>query len=72
MCNCNQKRVAYSASKDQSKNGMVKVKLTEDNPVVFTGNITGRMYAFQNIDDIHWVDKRDVMSMNKNGLQILS
>ncbi|HEY8934796.1 MAG TPA: hypothetical protein VIM65_06225 [Cyclobacteriaceae bacterium] len=51
---------------------MVKVKLTENTPLVFTGDVTGRMYAFQNINDINWVDRRDAMSMNKNGLQILS
>ena len=72
MCNCNQKRAAYSAGRDPSQKGMVKVVLTDDKPQVLNGNITGRMYVFRNINDINWVDKRDVISMKGiKGMQIV-
>lgn len=71
MCNCNQKRAMYSSENNQSQKGVVKVKLIENTPMVLKGNITGRMYVFRNINDLNWVDKRDVMSMKEiNGLQI--
>ena len=61
----------YSSENHQSQKGVVKVKLTENNPMVLNGNITGRIYVFRNINDLNWVDKRDVMSMKEiNGLQI--
>lgn len=72
MCNCNQQRSMYSQSNKQTPIGMVKVKLTENKPLVLNGDITGRTYIFRNLNDIHWVDKRDVMSMkNISGLQIV-
>lgn len=62
----------YSQSNKQTPIGMVKVKLTENKPLVLNGDITGRTYIFRNLNDIHWVDKRDVMSMkNISGLQIV-
>ncbi len=71
MGNCNQKRAIYSSGNNKSQKGMVKVKLTENTPMVINGNITGRLYVFGNINDINWVDERDVMSMKEiNGLQI--
>lgn len=71
MCDCNQKRAIYSSGNDQPQKGMVKVKLIENNALVLTGDITGRMYVFRSINDINWVDKRDAMSMKEiNGLQI--
>ncbi len=71
MCNCNQKRAIYSSESNQSQKGMVKVILKENTPTVLNGDITGRIYVFRKINDLNWVDKRDVMSMNEiNGLQI--
>lgn len=63
MCNCNQQRASYSAENNRSHKGMVKVKLIKDTPMALSGNVTGRIYVFRNLDDIHWVDKRDAMSM---------
>jgi hypothetical protein len=71
MCNCNQKRAMYSSGNSHSQNGMAKVKLIQTEPIVLNGNITGRMYRFRNINDINWVDRRDLMSMKETtGLQI--
>lgn len=71
MCSCNQKRAIYSSENNRLQKGMVIVKLTENTPMVLNGNITGRMYVFTNINDLNWVDERDVMSMKEiNGLQI--
>lgn len=71
MCNCNQKRAMYSQANNASPKGMVKVKLTENNPLVLNGDVTGRTYIFRNLNDINWVDNRDVLSMKDiNGLQI--
>jgi hypothetical protein len=51
--------------------GMVKVMLIKNTPMVLNGNITGRMYVFRNLNDTHWVDKRDAMSMKEvNELQV--
>ena len=72
MCNCNNKRAAYTAQNNQLQTGMVKVKLVADVPMVLNGNITGRMYVFRNINDTNWVDQRDVLSMKQTaGLQII-
>lgn len=72
MCNCNQKRAIYSLENDQSKKGMVKVVLTDKNPQVVNGDVTGRMYVFRNSNDINWVDKRDAISMKEmKGLQVV-
>lgn len=72
MCNCNKKRVEYTAGNDQSRKGMVKVVLIENNPQVLNGNITGRMYVFRNLNDHNWVDKRDAVGMEEvKGLQVV-
>jgi len=72
MCNCNQQRMMYSSGNSHSQNGMVKVQLIQNNPHVLNGNITGRTYVFRKINDINWMDRRDVMSMKETtGLQIL-
>jgi hypothetical protein len=72
MCNCNQKRTMYSSGDQESRRGMVKVKLVENNPLVLSGDITGRMYVFRYINDINWIDKRDVLSMKHiRGLEVL-
>lgn len=71
MCNCNQKRAMYSQASNPNFKGLVKVKLTENNPLVLNGDVTGRTYIFRNLNDINWVDNRDVISMKGiNGLQI--
>ena len=71
MCNCNQKRTMYS-NQNVVQKGMTKVKLIKNEPVVLSGNITGRMYVFRNINDLISMDTRDVMSMKKiDGLQIM-
>ena len=71
MCNCNQKRAAFSSGNTQPQKGMVKVTLTDNTPMVLNGNITGRMYVFKKVNDLNWVDRRDVMNMHGiSGLQI--
>jgi hypothetical protein len=61
----------YSSEIAQLQKGMVKVKLIQNNPLLLNGNITGRIYVFKEINDINWVDRRDVMSMKETtGLQI--
>jgi len=72
MCNCNQKRTMYSSDNERSQQGSVKMKLIQKNPIVLNGDITGRTYKFEKINDFIWVDKRDVKSMDKiTGLQII-
>ena len=72
MCNCNQQRAMLTSGNTQSRNGVVKVMLTENTPMIFNGNITGRMYVYRNRNDYNWVDKRDVMSMKEiPGLQVI-
>ena len=63
MCNCNQKRAMYSSEGTLSRRGMVKAMLTQKEPIVLNGNVTGRMYVFRNIRDVNWVDRRDALSM---------
>ncbi len=71
MCNCNQQRASYSTQHAPPQKGVVKVILTENKPIVINGNITGRTYAFRKINDQHWVDSRDMLSMNGiAGLQV--
>lgn len=71
MCNCNQQRSMYSQVNNPTPKGMVKVKLTGNKPLVLNGDVTGRTYIFRNLNDINWVDNRDVMSMKDiNGIQI--
>jgi hypothetical protein len=65
MCNCNQKRATYSSGNTQSQRGMVQAKLIENKPFVLYGDITGRMYVLNNINDTIWVDRRDAMSMKE-------
>lgn len=61
----------YSSANDPLQKGMVKVMLIKNEPTAVNGNITGRMYVFRNINDIHWVDRRDALSMKElNALQI--
>lgn len=72
MCNCNQKRVAYSSEKNQIQKNAVKVKLTTEKPMVLNGDITGRMYVFERKNDINWIDNRDVLGFkNIKQIQIL-
>lgn len=72
MCNCNQQRVLYTSAIPQQQRGMAKVKLTVNRPIMFNGNITGRLYEFKKINDIKLVDRRDLAGMeNDNGLQVL-
>jgi hypothetical protein len=71
VCNCNQQRATYS-SPEQSKKGMVKVKLVEGASLIINGDVTGRMYVFRNPDDINWMDKRDAMHIeNVKELQVI-
>ncbi|MCD4734633.1 MAG: hypothetical protein K8R53_01195 [Bacteroidales bacterium] len=50
---------------------MVKVLLKENKPMVINGDITGRMYVFRKINDINWVDKRDIVGIRETtSLQI--
>ena len=73
MCNCNQKRSAYSAQQETASRGtrgMVKVKLIGGDPIALSGNVTGRTYVFREINDVHMVDKRDATGMKDvKGLQ---
>ena len=72
MCNCNKKRTAYNSGNKQSQNGAVKVVLVENNSKVLNGNVTGRMYVFNKIHDINWVDRRDAVGMEEvKGLQVV-
>lgn len=67
MCNCcNQKRAAYSSENSNSKKGMVKVILKENSPLIVNGNVTGRMYIFNKINDVNWIDNRDILSLTEN------
>lgn len=72
MCNCNQKRSMYFDSTNKAPQGMVKVKLIKDNPIVLNGDITGRTYIFRALNDINWVDKRDALSLKEeHGLLLI-
>lgn len=72
MCNCNKKRAAYSAGNNQPQKGTVKVVLVENKPKTLNGNVTGRMYVFNKIHDINWVDRRDAVGMEEvKGLQVV-
>lgn len=77
MCNCNQKRTALNANmrakaSQDAHHGMNQVKLIQQNPLEINGEITGRKYVFQNMNDINWVDKRDLVAMQQmKELQIL-
>jgi hypothetical protein len=74
MCNCNQKRTMYRNNNtiEKANKGMVKFKLTQTEPIIVNGDITGRMYVFRNMNDSNWVDKRDASSLHQiQGLQIL-
>lgn len=78
MCNCNQKRANYSTKNLQGRqtqdahHGMNQVKLLQQSPMEINGEITGRKYVFKKLNDINWVDKRDLVSMQQiKELQIL-
>lgn len=64
MCNCNQKRAAYTAELSSSEKGMVKVKLIKNNPMVINGDVTGRTYIFNALNEVVTMDKRDVPSIS--------
>ena len=49
---------------NHSQIGMVKVKLIQNTSFVFNGNITGRMYVFQKIGDLLWIDKKDAVNLS--------
>jgi hypothetical protein len=71
MCNCNQNRAAVARDSVHSPRSVVKVMLVENTPVSINGNYTGRTYRFKNINDINWVDKRDIPAVKDiKGLQI--
>lgn len=65
MCNCNQKRAIYKSDKAFSRQGMKKVTLTENKPIVIHGDFTGRTYLFERVGEIIWVDNRDAISLEK-------
>jgi hypothetical protein len=75
MCNCNQKRASYSSgvgNQNDAPLGMIQVKLVQGGLFTITGDITGRVYVFKKMNDITWVDKRDLMYMEQvKELQIL-
>ena len=72
MCNCNNKRNSLSTQMNHSQIGMVKVKLIQNTSFVFHGNITGRMYVFQNLGDLLWIDKKDAINLsNSKVLQVI-
>ena len=71
MCNCNQNRAVIAKESEHSPRSIVKVMLVENTPLAVTGNYTGRTYRFKNINDVIWVDRRDIPSVNdRKGLQI--
>ncbi|HET7818863.1 MAG TPA: hypothetical protein VFL70_06105 [Bacteroidia bacterium] len=49
----------YSLQMEETKKGMVKVKLTDSKTQVVSGDVTGRMYIFNQKNSIQWVDMRD-------------
>jgi Icc-related predicted phosphoesterase len=62
----------YLSEAAPPQKGMVKVKLTKADALIVSGDITGRMYVFRNINDVNWVDKRDAVSMKeRDELQVL-
>jgi hypothetical protein len=75
VCNCNQKRAAYSSTntnQEVAPMGTRQVKLIKDGVYTITGNITGRVYVFKKMNDVNWVDQRDMLSMqNIKELQII-
>jgi hypothetical protein len=75
MCNCNQKRTAYTSAKSSAGDavtGMIQVRLVQKKALVVTGDITGRVYEFNNKNDINWVDKRDLPNIAElKGLVVL-
>lgn len=72
MCNCNQQRTSYTSNNSSAQTGTVQVKLIANNPLTINGDYTGRMYVFRNIDDVNWVDRRDLPSMeNREDLLVL-
>lgn len=75
MCNCNQKRAALSStntSHEVAPMGTRQVKLIQEGTFSITGNTTGRVYVFKKMNDVNWVDQRDLLYMqNVKGLQVI-
>jgi DNA/RNA endonuclease YhcR with UshA esterase domain len=74
MCNCNQKRAAlHTTSVDRNAvHGMRQVRLVQQEPLTLTGDVTGRVYEFREKNDINWVDKKDLVLMEKlQGVQVI-
>lgn len=71
MCNCNQKRAAYTASQNSEK-GTTRVKYTGALSLVVTGAMTGRTYRFEQRNDVVLVDQRDLEGIREHSeLQVL-
>jgi hypothetical protein len=75
VCNCNQKRAAYSSAntnQEAAPMGVRQVQLVKEGPFTITGNITSRVYVFKKINDVNWVDRRDLLQMeNVKELQVI-
>jgi hypothetical protein len=75
MCNCNQKRATYTSANSPGRDaqlGMRQVRMVQKEALTITGDITGREYLFRRINDINWVDKRDLPYMTHfKGLIVL-
>ncbi|MBA3704353.1 MAG: hypothetical protein H0W84_00190 [Bacteroidetes bacterium] len=57
--------------KRDANRGMNQVKLVQQDPLKINGDVTGRIYEFKKMNDIIWVDKRDLMGMKTiKGLQL--
>lgn len=66
MCNCNQKRGSLSSASNNTEVaplGSRQVKLIKEGVYTIRGNTTGRVYLFRKINDVNWVDQRDLMYM---------
>jgi hypothetical protein len=66
MCNCNKSRSAFNQANNYVRPGALKVKLTDNTPVVVSGNYTGRNYRFMVMGHIYIVDSRDAESVTGN------
>lgn len=78
MCNCNQKRQQFSSGQKRvqpntSSMGMGQVRLTQDEPLLLYGDVTGKEYAFQQKNQILWVDKSDINYLkHREGIEVLA
>jgi hypothetical protein len=64
VCNCNQKRAGLSSvnnNQEVAPMGTRQVKLIKEGVYTITGNTTGRVYVFKEINDVNWVDQRDLI-----------